>query len=343
MATTNVERLLTKLDGVCGLTPGKTWLLENIQHPPEVSGEYSVDELPRVLLAHLLNILLFSDLINRVPLGRQYAEEKAANGKKILLDHGALRTVRWQPQPLPSGVNAFSRILEPLGYELAAEYPLEKLSMCGFVFTHKDLPETISQFFVSELYPERFSEVFQQAVGRVINTATDPLTPASGALLEKLAKTGCLNMDETLLLIPNLLACFDRQHLAPRLEDYRILLDESAEMAWIATEGNAFNHATDRITDIDGFAARQHALGRPLKPAIEVAHNAQVKQTAYRAAQIQRPFTTPNGEIEQTVPGSFFEFIERGRQPDGSLDLRFDSRNAQGIFKMTNREPQNTA
>jgi hypothetical protein len=39
------------------------------------------------------------------------------------------------------------------------------------------------------------------------------------------------------------------------------------------------------------------------------------------------------------VPGSFYEFITRDRYNDNAgnnkLDLRFDSSNAQGIFKMT--------
>jgi hypothetical protein len=45
------------------------------------------------------------------------------------------------------------------------------------------------------------------------------------------------------------------------------------------------------------------------------------------------------GEVTLAVPGSFHEFISRDRHVDEAgverLDLRFDSSNAQGIFKMT--------
>ena len=53
-----------------------------------------------------------------------------------------------------------------------------------------------------------------------------------------------------------IIAAFGRHHPAPRLADYETLLAQSAEAAWIATEGNAFNHATDRVPDVDELAAR---------------------------------------------------------------------------------------
>jgi hypothetical protein len=49
--------------------------------------------------------------------------------------------------------------------------------------------------------------------------------------------------------------------------------------------------------------------------------------------------TEDGGTTTLTVPGSFYEFISRDviTAPDGTrqMDLRFDSMNAQGIFKMT--------
>ena len=41
------------------------------------------------------------------------------------------------------------------------------------------------------------------------------------------------------------------------------------------------------------------------------------------------------GDVRLQVPGSFYEFIARDEEAAGRLDLRFDSSNAQGIFKMT--------
>jgi len=111
-------------------------------------------------------------------------------------------------------------------------------------------------------------------------------------------------------------------------------------MAWISTEGNAFNHATDRVTDVDQLAAEQKALGQPMKATVETSQSGRVRQTAFLAASVQRSFRTPNGGlVEKEVPGSFYEFITRLPLPeeDGKqkLDLSFDSSNAQAIFKMT--------
>lgn len=108
-------------------------------------------------------------------------------------------------------------------------------------------------------------------------------------------------------------------------------------MAWISTEGNAFNHATDRVMDLDAVVHAQRNLGRPMKDNVEISRSGRVRQTAYRADPVMRAFVDVNGgRTLRQVPGSFFEFIQRDRLPGtGNLDLSFDSGNAQGIFKMT--------
>jgi hypothetical protein len=142
-------------------------------------------------------------------------------------------------------------------------------------------------------------------------------------------------------LLPTLLACFQRQHADPAWSDYELLLAESAEMAWIATEGNVFNHATDRVSSLEGLVEEQRQLGRPLKDKIETSRSGRVRQTAFRADLVERTFIDSNGaSLQRTVPGSFYEFIQRERLHDlvtgvQRLDLAFDSGNAQGIFKMT--------
>ena len=114
------------------------------------------------------------------------------------------------------------------------------------------------------------------------------------------------------------------------------MLAESAEAAWIATEGNGFNHATDRVPDLDALVAAQREQRRPMKDAIEVSRNGRVRQTAFKADPVERGFLDEDDRIvRRTVPGSFYEFIERAPKPEGGLDLSFDSGNAQGIFKMT--------
>jgi hypothetical protein len=77
-----------------------------------------------------------------------------------------------------------------------------------------------------------------------------------------------------------------------------------------------------------------------VKDCIETSATGSVRQTAFKADPVRRSFRNEDGsETEMTVPGSFYEFISRdevvGSDGRRRLDLRFDSSNAQGIFKMT--------
>ncbi len=292
------------------------------------------ETVSRAELAQALNMALFRDVTLRVPAAAAYVADQQRAGQKLVFDHGALRTVAWPSGALPPGEAAITRVLRPLGFELASPYPLPKLKMTGRAWCHADHPEDIAQFFVSELHPELFSKGFQAAVTRVLSTSRDPLQPSDMALLEQLARDRCLPWPAALQLLPAMIRCFDRQHGIFPLEDYQALLLESAEMAWIATEGNAFNHATDRVVDLNALAATQKALGRPIKDRIEVSASGRVLQTAFRAAQVRREFLSEGRVVGMEVPGSFYEFIQRGREGD-KLDLRFDAANATGIFKMT--------
>lgn len=296
----------------------------------------------RAELAQALNMLLFNGVLQRVPSGQRYTAEVAARGAKVMLDHGALRTVRWFGiGALPPGEAAFTRILKPLGYRLNGVYPLDKLNMTGRSYAQIDDPENISQFFVSELHPERFSRDFQDAVSKVMGNSLDPLTPAAFSLLNELERDGSLSLPQATKLLPVLVSCFDCHHGIPRLADYETLRKESAEMAWIATEGNVFNHATDRVADVCATAAQQKALGRAIKPKVEISASGRVRQTAFKADGVIRQFRdAQGGTVAREVPGSFYEFITRDSISDPvsgkmQLDLGFDASNAQGIFKMT--------
>ena len=296
------------------------------------------EAVPRAAIASALAALLFHDLVQRVPEGREYVTDQVKAGRKICFDHGAIRTVDGPSGELPGGDAAFARILEPLGYVRTGVYPLERLKMTGRVFTHADLPEEIAQFFVSELHVRRFSAPFQAAAAAVLRSSRDPLNAGAVTLLERLRREKVLPMEQVVQLVPWLLRAFGRQHEEPALSDYEVLLQESAEMAWIATEGNAFNHATDRVDDIHAVAAEQRRLGRTIKPSVEVSRSGRVLQTAFLASPVRRRFFTPDGYVDREVPGSFYEFIQRERNPRGRLDLSFDSANATGIFKMTAAE-----
>jgi hypothetical protein len=332
--------LQTTLDNLIG--PKRTERLFDVLVVNPALIEDSGPRVSRAKLAQALNMLLFEDLVERVPASKIYVEQCLRNGKTILHDHGAVRTIAMAGMgSLPAGQESITRILSPLGYALNGVYPLERLRITGRSYAQVDFPEEIAQFFISELHPERFSTEFQAALSRVVATSKDPLTHEAHDLLEELESARSLSMDQAVALLPVLGSCFGRQHGEITLEDYEVLLAESSEAAWIATEGNAFNHVTDRVEDVDQLAAEQKALGQPMKAAVETSQSGRVRQTAFRAALVPRIFRATNGgSLEKEVPGSFLEFITRLPLPEEEsgkrgLDLSFDSSNAQAIFKMT--------
>ena len=291
----------------------------------------------RAQAAMALNTVLFAQLLDRVPTAARYVATAFAEGRRICFDHGALRTIDGPTGALPRGQAAFARLLEPLGYRVGGVYPLPRLNMTGHVFTHIDFPETIPQFFVSELHVDRLPESAQAAATRVFAASVEPLDDAARSMLDALASQGRCTPEQSLEGLPSLVRAFGRHHADPALSDYQALLDHSAEAAWIATEGNAFNHATDRVLDVAALAAKLESQGYPLKPAVEHSTNGRVHQTAFLADKVVRTFVGTDGQpVTREVPGSFYEFITRNVDPaTGRLDLSFDSGNATGIFAMT--------
>lgn len=232
-----------------------------------------------------LNTILFADLLDRAATGAAYVDDVRRSGRRVRFDHGALRTIRLprgDTGALPAGEQAFRRILEPLGYAEAAIYPLPRLRMTGRAYRHRTHPETIPQFFVSELHVDQFGAEFADAAARVFGTSRDPIDPDTAAALARLGRGEKLAPDVAAQALRVTGGAFGRQHDRPMLADYEILKRSSAEAAWIATEGNAFNHATDRVPDVAALAEAQRTLGRPIKDNVEVSGTGRVHQTAFR-------------------------------------------------------------
>lgn len=312
-----------------------TWALDTLAIGPALAG--SSDRAARAQVAMALNAALFLDLLDRVPTAARYVSEMRAKGEAIVFDHGALRTIDGETGALPSGHAAFLRFLAPLGYEVRGLYPLPALTMTGRALVQVDLPETVPQFFVSELHIDQLTQGAQEAAAKVFGASTDPLGDAEWLALGSVGRHGDCTVEEGVTILKGALAAFDRQHPAPALEDYQVLLAHSKEGAWIATEGNAFNHATTRVPDVQSHSEELKAAGYPLKPAVEISRNGRVRQTAILADKVSRPFRLADGsETTLEVPGSFYEFISRDVDPEtGTLDLTFDSGNATGIFAVT--------
>ena len=303
----------------------------------------SAGAVSRGVFAMALNAVLFHDLLTRVPTGAAYVADRRRQRDRIVVDHGELRTVRFATEAtgaMPPGYEAFSRILVPLGYHAAGTYALDRLRMTGHGFVHREYPESLPQFFVSELHIDRFSKEFQSAAERVFGASREPLSDAAQAALAEFAEQGRCEMKLAAPALRDIAGAFGRCHELPSVEDYKLLLAESAECAWMATEGSAFNHATDRVADVAMTACAQRSLGRPMKATIDTSAAGSVRQTAFKADPVRRTLRAADGSlIELNVPGSFYEFISRdlitGADGKRHLDLRFDDSTVQGVFKKT--------
>jgi hypothetical protein len=326
------------------LTPFKSEFTKHffdILHIPDVQikSDISENQIHRSSIAFSLSAILFAQLAQNVPESQKYLQRVQDHHLNVVLDHGALRTVAWACGALPPGESAFTRFLSALGYELAGIYPLPQLKMTGRSYAQQDDAQNIAQYFVSELHPEQFSERFQISVGRVMSSCVDPLKPKDIDHLEKLRRDHHLPLAKAIDLLSALVKCFGKQHDMVQWFDYETLLSESPEMAWISTEGNAFNHATDRVENVLNLSSQLRDEHYSVKPQVEISKNGRVRQTAIKAAQVEREFLDGGQIIKHNVPGSFFEFISRdpleASNPNSALDLSFDSGNATGIFKMT--------
>jgi hypothetical protein len=329
-----LDELLADVVGTAG---AERLLADVAVAAPFLDREQPRDRVARAEVAMALDLALLADLLTRVPSAAAYVAHRRGQGRRIVFDHGAVRTVAGpHTGALPSGVECLRRFLAPLGYDEVGVYPLDRLRMTGKVFCHRDLPEDVPQLFVSELHVERLPGPAQDAATRVVGASDDPLTARARALLTEIDHARSLPPEAAAELVRALLRCFGRNHAEPALADHAILLEHSAEMAWIATEGNAFNHATDRVDDdLQALSAELAAAGFTVKDAVERSATGRVRQTALRADPVTRRFRADAGVVERQVPGSFFEFINRDRLSDGMLDLTFDTGNAQGIFTMT--------
>ncbi|MEQ9448765.1 MAG: DUF1338 family protein, partial [Rhodospirillaceae bacterium] len=292
-------------------------LLAVLEIHPDIMNEAG-EACSRAVISQALNIGLLHDLLGRVPTAKSYVNDLAESGGTLVFDHGALRTVDLDGMgDLPRGEESITRLLTPMGYVLAGTYPLDKLKMTGRAYKHRDYPEQLPQFFVSELHVGEFSEAFEAAVKRVTSGSIDPLESDTTGALDRLSGAGSLPFADSVRLLRAALRCFSRQHPIPALSDYETLLAESPEMAWIATEGNAFNHATNRVASLEAVVKEQVSKGRTVKENIEVSSSGRVRQTAFKADRVKRMFSDDSQAIVvRDVPGSFFEFIERDVMPD---------------------------
>ena len=86
------EAIVARLQGSDALQPGQVGggVHPDLKHSRDLSLAGRADWAD---VAQALNVVLFSDLLNRVPAATAYADDCARDGQKVFHDHGAVRTV----------------------------------------------------------------------------------------------------------------------------------------------------------------------------------------------------------------------------------------------------------
>jgi hypothetical protein len=234
-------------------------------------------DVSRAVIAQALAIVLLDDLLQRVPSAAAYVEGRWAGGERLVLAHGAVRTVTGVAcGELAPGRESVARVLRPLGYTPA--------DAGGSVWRHLDQPAELPGYLVDEIPADAFSEPFTAAAARVVRSSRDPLTGLAQVHLDRLAAAGHLAPKAAESLLGELVACFARHHGTPALANYEILLAESEEMAWIATEGTTWHHAAVVVDD--------PVASRPEPATVECSFKVGERAT-----------------VTRLVPGSYLELI----------------------------------
>lgn len=271
----------------------------------EVSTVLTGETGPRVsrgVLAQALTMVLFGDLLARAPSARAHLRDRLKNGEKVVHDHSVVATIA-SPHAgsLPSGREALGRVLVPLGFVESGSRRSWEGGITEHTYLHAEHPDEIAGFVVVEVHPHWFSRGFQAAAERVVRSSRDPLA-ADTAWLAALSSRESVELVDAVAILRALVACFDRQHATPSLDDYDLLMRESAEMAWIATEGNAVMQVAQR-------AARSKTRGQA---ALSGDASEPVDQLVLEPASVERPFRDSEGRmIGAPVPGPSFKIVRR--------------------------------
>src|SRR3546814_17301130 len=96
--------------------------------------------------------------------------------------------------------------------------------MTGRAWAHRDRPEELPQFFVSELHFDRFDPELALAARRVFGSSVHPMSTEDIAWLNVLARDGELPLATARLTLPVVVSAFDRQDTNPAIADYKLLL-----------------------------------------------------------------------------------------------------------------------
>lgn len=242
------------------------------------------------------------------PQARQIHDLLHQQGENIVNDHIALRTF---DHPAVN-IEVLAEHFKKFGYQEKGQYQFTQKKLRAKHFELVGYP----RIFISELIVGEFSPFLQDTVKNLI------------------ANLSVVNIRKDSFLYSG------RKWPMISYRTYSQLLQESEYAAWLATFGYLANHFTISVNDLTSFKDLTD-LNTFLKNAGFTLNTAggEVKggaavylaQSSTLAAKVKVSFA----DRKQLIPGCYYEFAQRFRQPDGQWFNGFIAASADKIFEST--------
>ncbi len=283
---------------------------------------------------------------HRVSYAQKYTDLVIEKGGSVYNDHIALRTFNTITGEQPAGVDAISRIIEPLGYVQKDQYIFTAKQLTAWHWEHEN--DDFPKIFVSQLEVAQLSDETALLINQSVDSAVDLITEDDITLLQKLATGEDLDSEKTTTLIDNLYTFFNRQWNAPKRAAIEKVNEDSQYAAWTLLHGNSVNHFTAYINkqnvsewpDLQSTVDGLKEAGVPMKEGIEGETGSKLIQSSTKAIMetcevIENDGTI--GQLEWTY--AYYELAERG-QVDGKLFQGFLGEQATHLFDMTKTDSE---
>lgn len=288
----------------------------------------------------------------KVPDALRIEETLKADGDNWLEDHIAFRTL----PGAHTGAHVLEALFTALGYERCDDYHFKDKQLNAFWMKPKGTSGRHSsdispKIFISELIPEKFSDVFKRIIQNATSTVTGNFVETVAAL-SKRVNAQDQQAAEALTRASVLYLTSGVPWARPTYADYEILAKESEYAAWTLLFGSQVNHFTvsvhlmKNVTSLEGL---NDILVKELKIPMNTSGGGIIKgtkelfleQSATMAVQLPYLFQ----DAVESVPYAFIEFAYRHTLPDKKADGLWDSyyqgfvtSNADKIFESTFRQ-----
>jgi hypothetical protein len=255
---------------------------------------------------------LWQDYITQNPATKKVYDLLTREGETIVNDHVAFRTFN---DPL-IGIDVLAKVFIKNGYKYKRDYHFPQKKLYAKHFEHKT-DVNAPRVFISELLVDQFSEHMKHVV-----------------------KEWVANIPMSLLKSKDLIFAGNVSGL-PSYKTYEKLRIESEYAAWLYVNGFRANHFTVSVNALSEYDSLEKvntflkANGFHLNDSngeVQGTPLDLLEQSSIKAGIIRAPFQ--EGEFD--IPGCYYEFALRHRQPDGMLYSGFVAKSADKLFESTN-------